>query len=304
MELRHLRYFVVVAETCHFGQAAERLQMAQPPLSQQIRQLEAELGAELLTRTTRSVKLTPAGEAFREDAQRILSSVDEAARRARQFAEGKAGTLRIGLTGTASYTQLPALARMVKENLPDVVLDIYTEMLTPAIELALAAGELDVGVLRPPARDPSLTVRAIARENFVVALPAGHRLTSADTVAVGELRAEDFIMYPARSRSVVNEAVMRACRAADYHPHVAHESGKTSTQLSLVAAGLGIAVLPESVRGIALTGVEYRTVSGAEEVELALAWRRTSESPLVDAFLATLEDNSVFLDSSYSGGFP
>jgi DNA-binding transcriptional LysR family regulator len=177
-------------------------------------------------------------------------------------------------------------------------------MLTPAIELALAAGELDVGVLRPPAGEPSLTVRAIARENFVVALPAGHRLTSVDTVTVGELRAEDFIMYPAGSRSVVNEAVMRACRAADYHPHVAHESGKTSTQLSLVAAGLGIAVLPESVRGIALTGVQYRTVSGAEEVELALAWRRTSESPLVDAFLATLEDNSVFLDSSYSGGFP
>ncbi|MBT2553915.1 LysR substrate-binding domain-containing protein [Arthrobacter sp. ISL-5] len=304
MELRHLRYFVVVAETCHFGQAAERLQMAQPPLSQQIRQLEAELGAELFTRTTRSVRLTPAGEAFFEDAQGILRNVEEAARRARQFAEGKAGTLRIGLTGTASYTQLPALARMVKEHLPDVVLDIYTEMLTPAIELALAAGELDVGVLRPPASDPSLTVRAIARENFVVALPAGHRLTSADTVTVGELRAEDFIMYPAGSRSVVNDAVMRACRAADYHPHIAHESAKTSTQLSLVAAGLGIAVLPESVRGIALTGVQYRTVSGADEVELAVAWRRTSESPLVDAFLAVLEDNRVFLDSSYSGGLP
>ncbi|QCO98382.1 LysR family transcriptional regulator [Arthrobacter sp. 24S4-2] len=302
MELRHLRYFVVVAETCHFGQAAERLQMAQPPLSQQIRQLEAELGAELFTRTTRSVRLTPAGEAFFEDAQRILRNVEEAARRARQFAEGKAGTLRIGLTGTASYTQLPALARLVKEHLPHVVLDIHTEMLTPAIELALAAGEIDVGVLRPPASEPSLTVRAIARENFVVAIPAGHRLTSADTVTVGELRAEDFIMYPAGSRSVVNDAVIRACRAAGFHPNIAHESAKTSTQLSLVAAGLGIAVLPESVRGIALTGVQYRTVSGTEEVELAVAWRRASESPLVDAFLATLEDNHVFLESSYSGG--
>ena len=304
MELRHLRYFVVVAETCHFGQAAERLQMAQPPLSQQIRQLEAELGAELFARTTRSVRLTPAGEAFFEDAQRILRNVEEAARRARQFAEGKAGTLRIGLTGTASYTQLPALARLVKEHLPDVVLDIHTEMLTPAIELALAAGEIDVGVLRPPSSDPSVSVRAIARENFVVALPAGHRLASADTVTVGELRAEDFIMYPAGSRSVVNDAVIRACRAAGYHPTVAHESAKTSTQLSLVAAGLGIAVLPESVRGIALTGVQYRTVSGTEQVELAVAWRRPSESPLVDAFLSTLEDNRVFLESSYSGGLP
>jgi DNA-binding transcriptional LysR family regulator len=111
-------------------------------------------------------------------------------------------------------------------------------------------------------------------------------------------------MYPAGSRSVVNDAVIRACRAAGYHPRIAHESAKTSTQLSLVAAGLGIAVLPESVRGIALTGVQYRAVSGADEVELAVAWRRTSESPLVDAFLATLEDKSVFLDSSYSGGFP
>ena len=114
MELRHLRYFAVVAETCHFGQAAERLQMAQPPLSQQIRQLEAELGIELLARTTRSVKLTPAGEVFLLDARRILRSVDEAARRARRFADGKAGPLRIGLTGTASYSQLPVLARLAK----------------------------------------------------------------------------------------------------------------------------------------------------------------------------------------------
>ena len=304
MELRHLRYFVVVAETCHFGQAAERLQMAQPPLSQQIRQLEAELGTELFARTTRSVSLTPAGEAFLADAQRILSSVEEAARRARRFADGKAGTLRIGLTGTASYTQLPALARLVKEQLPDVVLDIHTELLTPAIELALASGELDVGVLRPPVRDPALAVRPIAHEKFVVALPEGHRLAAADTVTIGELRAEDFIMYPGGSRSVVHDAVIRACRAADFYPRVAHESAKTSTQLSLVAAGLGVAVLPESVRGIALAGVQYRAVVGADDVELALAWCRTGGSPLVDSFLATLEDNGIFLDSRYSGGLP
>jgi DNA-binding transcriptional LysR family regulator len=304
MELRHLRYFAVVAETCHFGQAAERLQMAQPPLSQQIRQLEAELGVELLTRTTRSVKLTAAGEAFLSDARRILRSVDDAARRARRFGQGKAGTLRIGLTGTASYTQLPLLARLAKEQLPGVVLDISTEMLTPAIEQALAAGELDVGVLRPPVRDASLALRPIAREQLVVALPQGHRLASAETVAVGELRTEDFIMYTAGSRSVVNDAVLRACLAAGFHPRVAHESAKTSTQLSLVAAGLGVAVLPESVRGIALDGVQYRAVSGAGAVELGLAWRRNDNSPLVDAFLAMLEDNRIFIDSTYSEGLP
>ncbi|WP_427130490.1 LysR family transcriptional regulator [Pseudarthrobacter sp. S9] len=304
MELRHLRYFVVVAETCHFGQAAERLRMAQPPLSQQIRQLEAELGVDLLTRTTRSVKLTPAGETFLVDAQRILGSVDEAARRARRFADGKAGTLRIGLTGTASYTQLPVLARLVKEQLPGVVLDVRSEMLTPAIEQALAAGELDVGVLRPPVRDASLALRPVARERFVVALPAGHRLAAEDLVTIGELRAEDFIMYQAGSRSVVNDAVIRACRAADFQPRVAHESATTSSQLSLVAAGLGVAVLPESVRGIALDGVHYRTVAGAEAVELGLSWRRNERSPLVDSFLAVLEDNKIFIDSTDSGGLP
>jgi DNA-binding transcriptional LysR family regulator len=309
MEMRHLRYFVVVAETCHFGQAAERLQMAQPPLSQQIRQLEAELGVELLTRTTRSVKLTPAGEAFLTDARRILRSVDEAAVRARRFAEGKAGTLRIGLTGTASYTQLPVLARLVNEHLPGVVLDIHTEMLTPAIELALASGELDVGVLRPPMRDASLALRTIAREQLVVALPVGHRLAEEDSstageLTVGELRAEDFIMYTPGSRSVVNDAVLRACRAADFHPHVAYESAKTSTQLSLVAAGLGVAVLPESVRGIALEGVTYRALTGADAVELGVAWRRNDASALVDSVLATLEDNKIFIDSNYVGRLP
>lgn len=303
MELRHLRYFVVVAETRHFGQAAERLQMAQPPLSQQIRQLEAELGFDLLTRTTRSVKLTPAGEAFVADAKRILRSVDEACRRARGFVDGRAGTLRLGLTGTASYTQLPVLARLVKEQLPGVGLDIHTEMLTPAIEQALAAGELDVGVLRPPVSDASLALRPIAREQFVAALPAGHRLAAADSVAMGELRAEAFIMYPAGSRSVVNDAVLRACRAAGFHPDVGHESAKTSTQLSLVAAGLGVAVLPESVRGIALDGVHYRTVTGADAVELGLSWRRSEPSPLVDSFLGMLEDNEIFIDPDNLAGY-
>jgi DNA-binding transcriptional LysR family regulator len=304
MELRHLRYFVAVAEARHFGQAAEGLQMAQPPLSQQIRQLEAELGVELLARTTRSVKLTPAGEVFLGDARRILRSVDDAARRARQFADGKAGTIRIGLTGTASYTQVPRLARLVKDQLPGVVLDISTEMLTPAIELALMSGELDIGVLRPPVRDAALTLRPIAREQFVVALPAGHRLAAEDSVTIGELRAEDFIVFPAGSQSVVNDAVIRACTAAGFHPHVAHESAKTSTQLSLVAAGLGVAVLPESVRGIALDGVLYRRLLGADEVDLALAWRHNDSSALVGSFLMMLDDNKIFIDPTRPGGLP
>lgn len=297
MELRHLRYFTVLAEVCHFGQAAERLHMTQPPLSQQIRQLEAELGVELLTRTTRNVRLTPAGEFFRHDAVRILQSVDDAVRRVRRFAGGKSGLLTVGLTGTASFTQLPVIARLLKEQLPGVGLDIQTEMLTPVQEEALAAGTLDIAVLRPPTREDTITWRPIAREGWVVALPETHRLAAADTVTMGELRAEQFIMYPSGSRSVVNDAVLRACLAAGFYPSIGHESDKTSTQLSLVAAGLGIAVLPESVCGMSLKGVVYRPLPDADPIELALAWRRADDSPLLDAFIAMLEGNNFFIDS-------
>lgn len=302
MELRHLRYFVVVAETCHFGQAAERLHMAQPPLSQQIRQLEAELGVELLERTTRQVRLTPAGESFRADAVRILKSVDDAVLRTRRYAEGKTGTLRIGLTGTASYTQLPMIARLVKDELPGIVLDIATELLTPELEDRLDNGELDVAVLRPPTSSAAVAWRPIAREQFVVALPDGHRLAAAAVASIGELRGEKFITYSSGSRSVVNDAVVRACMSADFYPHVEHETDKTSTMLSLVAAGLGIAVLPESVCAIALDGVTYRSLPGAGTVELALAWRRTDDSALIDSFLSVMEQHNVFIDSTSPEG--
>lgn len=295
MELRHLRYFVTVAETRHFGQAAERLRMAQPPLSQQIRQLEAELGVDLFARTTRQVNLTAAGEVFLEDATRILKAVDDAARRVQRFAEGKLGTLRIGFTGSASYRQLPEIARLVKSAMPGVHLDLHTEMLTPAQEAALVDLELDAAVLRPPTREEGISWRTITREPLVLALPEHHRLTEQETVTVGDLRGEGFIMYPASSRSVVNDAIIRSCLAAGFYPRTEHETAKTSTLLSLVAAGVGVALVPESVRGLALEGVVYKPVRDAQSVELALAWRTANDSPLLQTFLGVLEANNVFI---------
>ncbi|MEV0085111.1 LysR substrate-binding domain-containing protein [Saccharopolyspora sp. NPDC050642] len=295
MELRHLRYFVAVAETRHFGRAAKRLNMAQPPLSQAIRQLEAELGAELFARTTRQVQLTPAGAVFHDDALRILKSIDDAARRVKRLADGRHGVLRLGLTGSASYRQLPRLAHIVKRDLPGVELEIHPDLLTPAQEKALLRNEIDVGMLRPPTREDRIAHRTIAREPLVLVLPENHPLAGEPEVGMARLRAEQFIMYSASLRSVVNDAVVRSCLAAGFYPNCAHEIGEASTQVALVAAGLGVALAPASVQAFPLEGVVFVPVPDAESVELALAWRAEDDSPLLRNLLTTLAANDVFV---------
>ncbi|WP_189310428.1 LysR substrate-binding domain-containing protein [Streptomyces brasiliensis] len=294
MELRHLRYFAAVAETRHFGKAAQQLHIAQPPLSQAIRRLESELGVELFTRTTRQVALTGAGEVFRTDVERILQAVDEAVARVARFATGVEGVLRIGLTGSASYRQLPALARLVKREMPHVMLEVHTEMLTPAQEAGLLERRLDVGVLRPPVRQEGITHRPLATEPLVVALPEQHWLAEADSVRVEQLRHEDFIMYGATLGSVVNDAVVRGCLASGFYPHAAYEVTETSAALALVAAGLGIAVLPDSIRSAPREGVVVTEIEDALSVRLDLAWRADDRSPLLRNLLEVLERNEVF----------
>ncbi|MFC8661981.1 LysR substrate-binding domain-containing protein [Streptomyces sp. NPDC057199] len=310
MELRHLRYFVAVAETRHFGKAAERLHMAQPPLSQAIRRLETELGVELFTRTTRQVALTGAGEVFRTDVERILTAVDEAVARVGRFASGVEGVLRVGLTGSASYRQLPALARLLKQELPHVMMEVHTEMLTPAQELGLVERRLDVGVLRPPIRQEGIDHRPLADESLVVAVPEEHRLAEADSVRVEQLRHEDFIMYGATLGSVVNDAVVRSCLARGFYPHCAYEVTETAAALALVAAGLGVAVLPDSIRSAPREGVVCKEIEDALRVPLVLAWRADDDSPLLKHLLDVLARNGMFLasagrkDSERNGGMP
>src|SRR4051795_1726976 len=176
MELRHLRSFVAVAEERHFGRAAERLHIAQPPLSQQIRRLEAELGAPLLYRTTRSVELAPAGEVLLMRAREILSAVESATEDARRAARGEFGRLAVGFTGSATYATLPVLAGALREALPGVVLDLRGELLTPAQVAGLLDGSLDLGLLRPPVRERELEVEILRREPLVAGLPEAHRL--------------------------------------------------------------------------------------------------------------------------------
>lgn len=289
MELRHLAYFVAVARAQHFGRAADGLHMAQPPLSRAIRRLEHELGVDLLARTTRQVALTPAGAVFLEDAQRILESVDAASARVRDFADGRHGLLRIAFTGSASFGYLPEIARVLGRELPDIALDISTEMLTPAQEEALADGRLDLGVLRLPVTHPDLAHRTVAREPLVLALPPHHRLAGDPDIALTDLRGESFVMYAASTRSVVSAAAERACRAVGFTPRVSREVTETSTMLALVAAGLGVALVPASARTGGHPGLTFADVPGVGTVDLAFAWRRDDTSAVLDRALEALE---------------
>jgi DNA-binding transcriptional LysR family regulator len=282
VELKQLRAFVAVAEEKHFGRAADRLHMAQPPLSQQIRRLEGELGVELLHRTTRKVELAPAGEVFLDRARQLLHDADTAVEDTRRAARGEVGRLAVGFTGSATYALLPALANALKTELPGVELDLQGELLTPAQVQGLTERRLDLGLLRPPVRQRDLTIEVVVTEPLVVVLPQHHRLAQRNEIPVAELADEPFVAYPSHFRSVLHDAVEEVCAAHGFKPQVALEVAETATLVSFVAAGLGVSLVPLSVTRFAVVGAVYRPLAGdPTQVELALAYRRDDSSPVL-----------------------
>jgi DNA-binding transcriptional LysR family regulator len=272
MDLRQLRYFVAVAEERHFGRAAARLHMAQPPLSQQIRNLERDLGVELLQRTTRRVDLTEAGATYLEQARKILAEVEEAGHEARRVAAGSVGRLTLGCVGSATYSLLPALARGLSEELPGIDFAFRGEMLVPHQIVALRSGDIDIALLRPPVADATIAVHVLRRERLVAALPGDHRLATRRRIAVKDLRDEPLIVHSGRRDSVMFDAVLRLCRAAGFEPTIRHEVDETSTLVTLVAGGLGAAIVPEPVSALQLDGVVYVPLSDrGATTELAVA---------------------------------
>ncbi|GAB34823.1 LysR substrate-binding domain-containing protein [Gordonia otitidis] len=291
MELRHLRYFRTVAEELHFGRAAERLHIAQPPLSQQIRQLEDELGFRLLVRTTRTVELTPAGKAYLERAVAILDAVDHAGAHAKRIAEGTQGRLAIGCVGSATYSLLPRLVRALREELPDVDVSVRGEMLAPAQIAALLAGDIDLALLRPPITAPEVTVTPVRRDRLLIALPDSHARAEQPAVALADLNDDDFISHAGQGRSVMHTQLAALCAAAGFVPQIRHEVQETSTLVTLVAAGLGVAVVPAPTAALGVAGVCYRPLTPEPEpVDLAAARLVRADAPLVDRALRVLHD--------------
>ncbi|HSP60184.1 MAG TPA: LysR substrate-binding domain-containing protein [Ornithinimicrobium sp.] len=305
VETRHLRCFLAVADTLHFGRAAEQLHLAQPAVSKSVRQLERELGVDLLLRTTRSVSLTPAGEVYAARARAVTERLADAALAARATADGRSGTLRLGVTGSATYGFLPALARAAAEAMPDVSLQVRTEMLTPEQEQALLEDQLDVGVLRLPTGSPDLDHVVVARERLLAALPVDHPAAgsagagpagagpAAAPVPLAALSGDTFITYADHTGSVVLRAVMDACQDAGFVPRRAHQVTETSTTVALVAAGLGVALVPESASALNLDGVVFRPVDSDRRLDLALAWAAGRRRPVVTRLLEALHTHDL-----------
>ena len=285
MELRALRYFTVLAEELHFGRAARRLSITQPPLSQAIAKLERELGVPLFERTRRRVALTLAGATFLEESRATLARAAQAVELAQRAHRGEVGRLAVGYLAATAFTLLPLVLRDFSRGFPGVKLELR-ELTIPQQHAALLRGDIDVAILRPPVSEAELASEIILAEPFVLALPARHPLRSLHRVPAKRLAGEPFVMFPRQPGLVNHDLVMDFCLRAGFTPRVAQEAYQTHTVVGLVSAGIGIALVPASTQKIGLAGVVYRPLREATpQSRTAVAWRRADASPAVAAFL-------------------
>lgn len=282
--LRQLRYFVAVARELHFGRAARRLHMTQPPLSAQIRRLEEELGVVLLERDRRSVTLTDDGRFFLEEAERILEGVDQAIRRMDEVKEGVRGTLRIAFVGSSGFVILPTILKHFRREYPAVKL-VLVEMTSAEQQLALPEGRVDVGIAREPSGSAELLEVPIGSESMVVALPAGHPLASRRRVRLADLRDEDFIFQPRSTGLRYHDLLLSACRDSGFAPRIVQEANQLQTHVNLVASGMGVSLLPGSVRVLRMPGLVYRELEDPPlQTTTVLARVRADPRPLPRQF--------------------
>ncbi|MFF3892695.1 LysR family transcriptional regulator [Streptomyces sp. NPDC001812] len=290
MELRQLRSFLVLAEECHFGRAAARLHVAQPALSQQVKQLERELGVTLFNRSTRRVELTEAGRHLTDYARTIVTEEERARIHLRELATGHAGRVSVGFIGTATYDVLPRVARTVRAKLPGITLDLRGEILTPRLVEGLLSGTFDLAVLRGMVSQENIRTTPLRSEPLVAVLPAHHRLADRPGIPLEALAGEPFVIHPSQSRSSMYDRVLAACQRAGFRPDPLIEIAETATLVVLVAAGHGVALVPQSVQSLSLEGVTYVPLTGSESVELMLARRTHRVSAATEQVASVIED--------------
>ena len=275
LELRHLRYFLAVAEELHFGRAARRLNMSQPPLSIQIRALEEIVGATLFQRTQRRVLLTPAGEVLMAEAREILARAQKALETTRSAGRGEIGQLTIGFVSVADYNVLPPILRELRARAPGVRLTLK-EATTDVQLRALAERSMDAGFVLPPVDHPALEYHRIHREPFLAALPQHHPLAAeAGPLALARLADSPFVLTPRSHAPRLHDDIVSFCKRCGFSPRVDQEAVQMQTVVSLVSAGIGVALIPASLRHLGRTGVVYRSLAETSPLtELGLAWRR------------------------------
>jgi DNA-binding transcriptional LysR family regulator len=295
MELRHLRYFLAVAEELNFTQAAERVHIGQPPLSMQIRDLEDELGVKLFERTKRRVRLTEEGDRFLIRARAILADVDAAAEEMRCLARGDTGRLRLGFAPSLPYTSmLPDLLYAYRQRFPDVELQL-SEMFTNDQLEALVKGNLDAGLVRyvDGAVPDGIKVREIGRDSLCIAVNVAHPLAQRDSIRFSQLVGERFITYPPGVGTGLPVLLRQACRAAGFEPRIVQVAQEATTQIGLVAAGLGIALLPSPLECIRIPRIRYLPIADTNVfLPLSVAVRGNDARPLLLELLNLLEQTN------------
>ncbi|HSO34973.1 MAG TPA: LysR family transcriptional regulator [Labilithrix sp.] len=286
MELRHLRYFVAVAEERHFGRAAARLRMAQPPLSRQIQALEAELGFVLFERDRRQVELTPAGKTLLEHTRGIFEAVDLAVHEARRASLGESGRIVVAYPSTFAYSGLPELVRAYRAKFPGV--ELVLRELSPQQQLdALRDHRADVGFIRAPVDEPGLSTELVRSEPLVAALPTGHPLAARTSIPLALLAKEPFVLFPRVRGPAYFDHLIGLCREAGFTPRIVQEAPQLDI-VSLVAAGLGVSILPSSIRKFRRSGIVLRPIVGGPRTELLVVWSARNRSAVLGEFLDVL----------------
>lgn len=283
MELRTLRYFSVVAEEMHFGRAAKRLHISQPPLSRQMMNLEDELEVALFDRSKRGVQLTTAGSLFLLEARKVISAADAATTVALRAGRGEMGRLTVGFFVAATYAVLPRVLRNFRQHSTDVNL-VLKDMELPQVLKGLIEGDIDVGFLRPPITDRRISVEVLLREPFVAVVPQEHKFSRRSRLHLRDFIDEEFVMF-APKWSVTYAQIVNACYAIGFQPRIVQEARRAETVIGLVSAGTGVALMPSTAQLLAMPGVTYKNVAGLPMSETAVAWRTDNTSALLRTFL-------------------
>ena len=289
MELRQLRYFIAVAEAGNFSRAAQHLHVSQPPLSTQIKSLEVELGVRLFERGNRGVRLTAAGIVFYEEARTVLARLQHARSRAAGAERGDIGTLAIGFVSIADYSLLPSALKRFRADYPGVEVQLH-ELTTDVQLRELRAGRLDLGIALGPVDEPDLDFESVQRESLLLALPSGLLARQRGAIDLRVLAKASFIVPPREIGPGLYDAIISQCRAAGFTPEITQHARQMQTVISLVSCGMGVALVPASVRNLRRAGVHYRELRGrAATIELGIARLRAGVEPIAGHFAAALK---------------
>jgi DNA-binding transcriptional LysR family regulator len=284
MEMRHLRYFVAVAEELSFRRAAEKLHLAQPPLSAQIKALELELDVHLFERTTRSVKLTPAGRVFLEEARAVLARCVQAERCAQEAEHGLVGVLRLGVISPFANAWLASILRQFRAQYPNVQLSIF-DLSSPEQLRRLRSNELDAGLLRPPIGFPDFDFQIVEEAEQVLALPSGHRLARKRRLQWADFHNEAMVMVQPSIQHGYYDAFLAMCAKAGAKPRPTQYANDIQTKLWLISAGFGIAPTTATLMEVKRPGLVFRRLPpGLPPVQLVLVWRRHDTSSILAHF--------------------